>query len=105
MKLTVAERFVLLGVLPAEGNFITLKIVRKFREALSFDEDEAKALGLTQDGERVTWNPDVKQEKEIPVGEKATDLIVAAIKKLDDEQKLTDQHYTLYEKFMAKADG
>lgn len=105
MKLSVAERFVLLGVLPAEGNFVTLKIVRQLREALSFDEDEAKVLGLKQDGERVTWNPDVEQEKEIPIGEKATDIVVAAIKKLDDEKKLTDQHYTLYEKFMAKADG
>ena len=36
LKLSVYERLVLLNILPKEGNFITLKIIRQLREDLSF---------------------------------------------------------------------
>ena len=32
---------------------------------------------------------------EIPIGEKATDLIVDSLKKLDEQQKLTEQHLSV----------
>ena len=102
MKLTVFERITLLGVLPEHGNFVTLKIIRQLREALSFTEQELASLELKQDGERVTWNPAAAEPggSEIIIGEKATDIIVEALKKLNDEGKLTEQHFTLYEKFI-----
>jgi hypothetical protein len=104
MRLTVLERIVLLGVLPGEGNFITLKIVRQLREALSFTEEELKDLSLQQVGEQVTWNAAAADPEgtEISIGEKATDLIVESLKKLNEENKLTQQHFSLYEKFVEK---
>ena len=102
MKLTVFERVVLLGILPEQGNFLTLKIVRQLREGLSFTETELKALDLKQNGDQVTWNPAAANPEgtEIIIGEKATDIIVEALKKLNDEGKLMEQHFTLYEKFI-----
>jgi hypothetical protein len=93
----------LLGVLPEQGNFLTLKIVRQLREALSFSEEEIKALKIEQKDGRVEWQDDGAEEKDVPVGEKAMDLIVEALKKKDDAKELTDQHFSLYEKFVVNA--
>lgn len=45
MELTTVERIKLLEILPPQGDILTLKIVRKLRETLSFNEDELKLLG------------------------------------------------------------
>ena len=103
MELTVLERIVLLRVLPAEGDFTTLKIVRKLREALSFSEDEHKEFGIEVVDGLIRWDAAKDVAKEIPVGEKATDLIVSSLKELNTEKKLTDEHFSLYEKFVEGA--
>ena len=100
MKLTVLERLTALSILPKEGNFVTLKILQKLKESLALNEKEIKEFEIKQDNVQVVWNAKGNEEREIEIGEKATDLIVEALKKLDDEKKLTEQHFTLYEKFM-----
>ena len=45
MELTTIERLKLLEVLPPTGDILTLKIVRKLRETLSFSEEELKLIG------------------------------------------------------------
>lgn len=102
-ELTVLERLILLNVLPKEGDFTTLKLLRKLRENLSFDEEEHKVLNFVQDGDQITWSVPAaaKVVKRIQIGEKQHDLIHDALKKLNDEKKLTEQHLTLYEKFVA----
>jgi len=115
MELGVFERLILLNVLPKEGDFTTLKIVRKLREDLSFTEEEHKVLQFKQAGEvymdaagqekevplgTVHWKAEGDVPRDIPIGEKATDVIVGTLKKLDKDKKLTDQHFSLYEKFV-----
>ena len=101
MELGVFDRLILLNILPKEGDFTTLKIVRKLREDLSFTEEEHKALEFKAEDEgRVVWRTEADEPKEIPIGEKATDIIVEVLKKLNDDKKLQDQHYSLYEKFV-----
>jgi len=100
MELKVFDRLILLNILPKEGDFTTLKIVRKLREDLSFSEDEHKTLGFKQENGNVQWKQDGDIPKDITIGEKASDLIADVLKKLDKEKKLTDQHYELYEKFV-----
>lgn len=102
MKLMVMERILLLGILPNEGNFVTLKIVRKLREDLSFSEEEIKRLSIRQEDERILWNAAAEDPEgaEIPIGEKAADVVVEALKKLDREEKLTEQLLSVWEKFV-----
>jgi len=102
MKLDVRERLVLLSVLPQEGSFITLKVVRKLREDLSFNEEEIKQYNFVQGEGTVTWDDNAEQTKEIEIGEKATDIIVDALKKLDEQKQLKLEHCSLYEKFVEK---
>lgn len=106
MELSVLERLTLLSLLPHEGSFRNMKIVRTLRESLSFDED-AEKFGLqeteTGDGRKsFQWNHKVEQTAEIEVGERAVELIADTLKALDKADKLPEQAVTLYEKFVEK---
>ena len=113
MKLTVFERAVLVNVLPKEGNFKTLKTVRKLREDLSLTEEEGelyKVAFLPGDKDspegKMTWKTvdddgtPIPQEKEIEVSKLGSELIQGILEKLNEQGKLTMEHYSLYEKFI-----
>ena len=104
MKLGISERINLLGILPTESNYVTLKIVADLKLELSFSEDEIKECEIEshKDGEKVftIWNQQKAKDKDVSIGEKATDIIVDALKKLDGENKINEQTATLYEKFI-----
>lgn len=107
MKLTLAERFAALKLLPAEANFVTLKVVRDLQETLAPTEKEIKDWDIkvmqTTEGVRTTWSEEAKKiEVEIKTGEKATDIFVEALEKLEKDKKLTVDMITLYEKFIKK---
>ena len=102
MKLDVRERLILLSVLPPEGDFITLKVVRKLKENLSFSEDEIKQYKFVQTENNVTWDNSIEQEKPIEIGTTAKKVIQEALKKLNDDKKLKDEHFTIYQKFVGE---
>lgn len=100
MNLSVEERVIILSLLPSEGSFATLKILSQLRMGLSFTEEELKKWVIVEipaEG-RISWEED--GEAEIPIGEKATDVIVDALKKRDKENKLPIQAIGVYEKFI-----
>ena len=99
MLLEVVERFGLLGILPKEGNVLTMKLVQGLSDLLGFDEPEQNAIGLKQEKGRVTWDPKVKPQ-DLNIGELAHDVIRDALKKLDDEKKITVELLPLFEKFV-----
>jgi len=99
MNMSVLERLVALSILPKEGDYATLKILTNLRLSLSFTEEETKAWEITTGAEgRTSWREDA--EAEIPIGEKATDIIVDALKKLNRDKKLMAEGMSLYEKFI-----
>ena len=99
MKLNVQERLTLLEVLPKEGNFATLRIIRRTQDRLGLADEEYKEFGVKQKGNQISWNEKGREERDIQIGESATDIIVGALDKLDSENKLTVQHLTVFEKF------
>ena len=104
MELTVLERISLLGILPKESNFVTMKIANDLKKNLSFSEEELKELELKEDKETgfINWKQEADTGKEVPIGEKATDIIVEGLEKLDSDKKLTAQFMSVYEKFVVK---
>jgi hypothetical protein len=100
MNLSVLDRLVLLKILPKEGDYASLKILTNLRLSLSFTEDEMKGWEIKEDQEnqRTVWKVDGIAD--IPIGEKATDIIMDALKKLNREKKLTVDDMTIYEKFI-----
>jgi hypothetical protein len=102
MKLYVIDRVSLLSILPEKGDFLTLKIIRQLREELSFSEEEIKALRLTSANGSVTWNAAADSGKDVQIGEKATDLIVDTLKKINEKKELTQQLFGLYAQFVGE---
>jgi len=103
MKLSVLERINLLGILPQESNYITMKILGELKTVLSFSEKELKDFNVVQkeiDGKvRIFWDSKKEKLKEIPIGEQANIIIQNSLKKLDKEGKISEGVFPLFEKF------
>lgn len=100
MELSVLERLMAIGVLPVEGDYATLKILNQLKLSLSFSEKEYEEFGIKVDieNDRTTWQNDGVAE--IPIGEKATDIIVDALKERNRKKTLSADMMSLYEKFI-----
>ena len=98
-KLTLGDRFAILSILPAEGNFATLKIVRKLREQMSLNETEIKEHKVVQQGDQITWE---KGEKvtEMEFGDFAENMVKEQLIKMNETNKLEDRHFVIYEIFV-----
>lgn len=103
MELSVKERLVLSMILePQAGRYDALKMLRKFREELSFSEDEIKAINLhPEEGLGYKWEPKNEKPKDIEVNDVMLNIIKKQFQKLDKEERLHESHFDLYEKFMA----
>lgn len=106
MELNIAERFALLGVLPQQGNVITLRIIRELQNRLSLTEEEIKHYNVQNhtnpDGSAmVTWNPELSEETtDIAIGESATGVIKGQLINLNATNQLHVSMIPLYEKFV-----
>ncbi len=104
MELDVIERLTVLTILPKEGSYADLKILNQLKLALSFSEKEMKDWGIKSDPELNQTSWDENGVAEIPIGEKATDIITESLKKLNKEKKLMEQAFSVYEKFVPDND-
>ena len=95
MKLNVMERMALLNILPPEGSITVMKLLRVLREDLSFNEKEHAALQFKQENDMIQWKQDADVVKDVKIGEIMTELIKKELKKLNDEEKLTEGHIDL----------
>jgi len=110
VKLGLFDRMVCLAILPPEGSYATLKIVRELQMELAPTEEENIKAGLISDlisGGVTIDDPDDPEKgwdavepKEIIFGDIAKGIIVAALEKLNDAEKLTQQHVNLYAIFV-----
>lgn len=97
MQFAVEERLAMLGLLPQEGNLLTMKIIHDLRQELAFSEEDLEILNLKQENERLRWND--LDPKEIKVGVKAASIIHDELAKLDKDSALRESHLLLCEKF------
>jgi hypothetical protein len=107
MKLEVHERLAILNILPKEGDYASLKTIRRAREMMSFTPEERTTYEFvekpTADGRTITtWNSVSAAEniKDVPVDEYTTNIIRDALQAMSKKHKLTDEYYSLYEKFI-----
>jgi hypothetical protein len=101
MKLSVGERIRLLGILPEKGNILTLKIVQTLHSDLSFSEKELKDWEIVTTEDRIQWNQKAK-EKEVEIGDAAKEVIVTALKALDEKDELTVADIGPWDKFVGE---
>ena len=104
--LNVQERFALLNLLPTQGDFVTLRVVRELREALSFSDEEHERLQFkwVDDG-RVTWETSADAGEEFDFGWKQMQIINETLEKADTEKRLKLDELSVYEKFKGQAES
>jgi len=119
----------LMNILPKEGDFVTLKLLRKFRESLSFTEAEIVAIDFMHeykcpkcdtkafsktlplcpvcktfmnDNKQVTWDEAkaASINKDVHIGDSMMALVQGTLQKMNAQKKLTELHMSLYEKFV-----
>ena len=100
MELNIKQRLMLLQVVPVENVRMTdLRIARELQLKLGFTEEEQQRFGFAQADDRLTWNQEADVPVDIKIGPRAHVLIQDALKKLDEEQKLTLDHVDIWELF------
>lgn len=99
-ELNVLERLAILNILPQENNFATLKIIRDLKSNIGITEDEFTKFELVMNGEQLRWNAEGSKRIPFKIGMKARDIIVEQLKELDDQDKLNENHITIYELFV-----
>ena len=112
MEFTVLERIYLGQILPLEGDFTAVKIIRRLQEEISLDEADRKEINFhyveekdPDTGEMVRtgqarWDEDATLVKNIEIGDFANAIIVEALEKLSNEGHLRLEHGDLYERFV-----
>lgn len=103
MKFNVAERLLILQLIPKEGTYLTLKVLRQLQDVVALSEEDIKTfeVHLDEDKKQIVWNSKGAEDTEIEIGENGASIVADELKKIDKEGKLTQQTYSLYEKFCA----
>ena len=99
------DRFVLLNILPPEGDISTIKIVHRLRMELAPTEKELKDYKVTQNEGQVQWDDAMEKKRgaqEKKIGAKAFSIIEEAFEKLNKDKKLTEGHLETFLKFSAE---
>lgn len=100
MKLTIGERIRLGSILQSQqSDFVTLKLIKELELRLSFSAKEITKYEINTLPTGTFYN-DKDATSEIEIGEIITKIIVDSLYLLDKNKKLTQNDFTLYEKFI-----
>lgn len=99
-KLTIPDRVALLNILPKEGNFFTLRIIRSLTEKLSLTPEEYTKYGIVVENGIARWNDNGKIPAEISFEEAELGIIKSILLKKDGENMLPVELFSAYEQFI-----
>lgn len=106
MYLTIAERIVLLELLPKEGDWAAYKEIHNARMILSLTAEEEKKFEFKVSNGQATWNQEgQKYEAELPITDWMTTTYQEILRKKVADKKLNyAREASLYEKFVVNYD-
>ena len=112
VKLGNGERLNLIGMMnfapPVKGDITKIKIIREFKENLSFTESEHAEMGIKSissenDPNIMSYKWDRTIPKEFEISEVIHEVIKKAISFFNEKEILEERHFTIYEKFMEQS--
>ena len=98
--LNVGERMIVLGILPKEGTYITLQLIRGLNEKLGLTAHDLQEFEITEEHDNIHWNEKGSLPIEYTFIPIEVDLIKKQLLKLDSEGTLHQEMISVYEKFM-----
>ena len=102
MKLTFHERYGLLGILPQEEDYATLRIAYTARLLLAPSAEEIQEFEIRQDGPNIVWNLEKARDylPDVPLDDSQITMLRKKLIDLDRSKKLTPNTYSVFEKFV-----
>lgn len=101
MKFSTFERLILLNVLSQSGsNIADLKIVHNSKMNLSLtpkEHKDSKIKPLPNGNVSADWT--AVKPKDVKLCDRTIEIIAEGLKKMGEQKQLTEEHYTLCEKF------
>ena len=105
MKLLILDRLNLSRILPAEGDILTIRTLKKVREKLSFTPEEVKKFKIksnqSKDGKStfITWDNKVaKIETDVKLVGEERKLLLKQFEDLDKNKKMTETLVETYDR-------
>jgi len=102
LKLNLLERYKLIKLLPTEGNYLTVSIVRKAVDVLSPSPDEHKEFEVRFEKDMTYWNIKGNEQRAIVLDDSAAKLLEQRFAEIEKAGKLEVELIALYEKVYLK---
>jgi hypothetical protein len=105
MKLTIADRLNIAGILPPKGNMVEMAMTKEINEKLVFDTKEIERIGLVyhEDG-KIQWKDEFdKEEYDIDLKPKEIVFLDKQVSKLDSEGEISRPLYNVCKKIQEEA--
>jgi hypothetical protein len=99
--LNIGERLVLLSVIPKEGNFVTVRVIKNLISKVALTDVEIGLCEVTEVDGNVRWNEKGELPFEFEFEPTELDIIKKTLRELDSTNKLNVDSFSLYEKFCA----
>lgn len=100
IELGIKDRLVICRILPKEGNFVTLRLIRDLINKVGLKAEEYTEFGIKEEGGMVMWNEKANLPKQFEFADAEKELIKKQLKQLDESNKLDSETVVVYEKFM-----
>jgi len=97
--LNVGERFMVLSIMPKEGSFLTLRLIRTLVLKVGLSAQEIKDFEASEKGGVVKWNPKGSIPVDIEFDDVELEVIRKELRKMDAESKIPIEMFSIYEKF------
>ena len=89
LVLSVKDRLMLQGVLPQSGDLISQTIVKDIQDKIRITQQEMTEGEFRAEKESIMWNPLKVKEVEFDFTNAEVNTLKDAVKKLDEEKKIT----------------
>ena len=97
MELNIKERLAISGLLPKEGNMVTLIIAKDVKNKVELTQELIKEIGFKIVGKRYIWDAD-KKLPDIEFTKAEIKVLQDSIKELEKQKKLLLDNVDLYVK-------
>ena len=95
LVLSVKDRLMLQGVLPQSGDLISQTIVKDIQDKIRITQQEMTEGEFRAEKESIMWNPLKVKEVEFDFTNAEVNTLKDAVKKLDEEKKITMENIEL----------
>lgn len=94
IALTVKERLILQGILPAQGGLMTIGLTQEIRDAIRITSKEADKLKMKETEFGITWdNQKEGKPLEIDLTQEQVKILKDSADRMDKEEKITIANY------------